>query len=101
MLSTTVNGPVVPQINEILAAHVRGYRSASDETYERDPICAECEHSWPCDTARLGALVGAEVAHRVNPVIGWLRLAERDGRPASAASHKRLAETVAFFGEAS
>lgn len=31
--------------------HVKGYRSTSDEVYERQPICQGCGHAWPCDTA--------------------------------------------------
>lgn len=36
---------------EIMGRHQKGYRSTADEVYDRNPICQDCGHAWPCDTA--------------------------------------------------
>lgn len=39
------------RIRHIIESHVKGYRSTSDEVWDRQPICQECGQAWPCDTA--------------------------------------------------
>lgn len=85
------------RITEIRAAHVRGYRTESDEAHGTNPICAECDHAWPCDTALLGAFVAAEVSHRISPVVGWLRMDEARGNAPAPSRHERLMDTIDFF----
>lgn len=42
-------------IEAITHEHVKGYRTTSDEVWDRSPICRGCNHAWPCDTAVLAA----------------------------------------------
>ena len=35
-----------------LREHTMGWRSTSDEAWERDPICLACRMSWPCEPSQ-------------------------------------------------
>jgi hypothetical protein len=39
--------------------HVKGYRTTSDEAWDRWPICQSCGMAWPCDVSVLAARVGS------------------------------------------
>lgn len=34
-----------------MSDHVKGWRSTSDEAWDRPGICLADGHAWPCDTA--------------------------------------------------
>lgn len=72
MTGTTPNIP--GRIEQIRAAHVKGYASTGDEAWDRNPICSADGHAWPCEIAEVLELVGGEVSHRLSPIVGWLRL---------------------------
>jgi len=36
-------------VQQIIDAHSKGYNSVSDEVYETNAVCAECNRSFPCE----------------------------------------------------
>ena len=66
-----------PTYTDLRARHTKGYRTTSDETWDRDPVCNGCDGAWPCDTTvalDIAETMRGDVHHHVNPVIGWFRL---------------------------
>jgi hypothetical protein len=43
--------PAADGLASVRESHVKGYRSTSDEAWNRRPICTGCRHEWPCDVA--------------------------------------------------
>lgn len=90
------------------AEHTLTYNSTSDEVWGRDGVCASDGHAWPCPVAEVFTALEAEITHRVNPVIGWLRIVEHDAtdlpprhRDSVATAVTRLTEAVKFFADPS
>lgn len=43
---------VASGLERVRALHSRGFATAADETWNRDPVCNGCEGAWPCETIR-------------------------------------------------
>ena len=52
-------GQPTPDADEqaLRARHRKGYLSASDETWDINPVCLAEGHAWPCDTALALSLI--------------------------------------------
>ena len=37
-------------VRAVIELHAKGYESSSDETFDNNGVCTECDLSYPCDT---------------------------------------------------
>lgn len=50
--TTTGSSTMSDFLTKLRSEHRKAHRSASDETWDQQPMCFVCQTPWPCDAAK-------------------------------------------------